>query len=44
LHLIAQVIQLRGRPRDAHNEDPSTFSPAEWAAAIAWMQQQLELA
>ena len=41
---MAQVIQLRGRPRDAHNEDPSTFSSTEWATAIAWMQQQLELA
>lgn len=38
-----KVVQLRGRPRDAHNEPPSSFSRDEWAEAVAWMRERLEL-
>ena len=37
------VVQLRGDPEDAHNEDPASFSPREWREALGWMQDQLEL-
>ena len=37
------VVQLRGKPVDAHNEDPADFSPAEWSDAVKWMQGRLEL-
>ena len=37
------VVQLGGRPRDAHNEDPAQFSPHEWAQAIQWMRAALGL-
>ena len=37
------VIRLRGSPRDAHNEDPSDFSPHEWAQAVQWMRGALGL-
>ena len=37
------VVQLRGRPRDAHNENPAQFSPEEWAEALRWMRGALGL-
>ena len=37
------VIELRGRPSDAHNDDPASFSPKEWAAAVHWMRERLQL-
>lgn len=37
------VIRLSGQPEDAHNEDPAEFSPQEWAEAVAWMRDALEL-
>ena len=37
------VVRLSGRPRDAHNEPPGSFSPKEWAEAVAWMRGQLGL-
>ena len=37
------VIQLRGQPEDAHNEDPGAFSPHEWAQAVRWMKAALGL-
>lgn len=37
------VVRLSGEPDDAHNEDPADFSPQEWAEAVAWMRNALEL-
>lgn len=37
------VVRLSGQPHDAHNEDPAEFAPREWAEAVAWMRNALEL-
>ena len=37
------MVQLKGMPSDAHNEDPALFSPNEWADVVAWIKSKLEL-
>ena len=38
-----KVVKLGGRPRDAHNQSPAGFAPAEWATAVTWMKKTLKL-